>query len=769
VGSVRGWAGQVREAVRRRAGLVDAGVAVVVSVVALIGLTRPTNSALLPAAVACALVTTSSVAWRNRAPLTAVVVAGATTVGYQWLTRGQDFPLGAALALLLVLYTAGVRGVSRRHVAELVGLVALTVGVVVAIVAASGSLRGSSVTTDVQPPLVALAAGYLVARQRSLTRQLAAAIAQLNAEEDLRVAAAAAKERNRVARELHDVVTHGVSAMVVQAGAARITAGTEPELARAALAEVITAGRSALDELGRVVGTLGPGGPDSRDPPVGLAGIRALVEGRRAGGLPVQLTITGDDPGRPDPVDVACYRLVQEALTNVVKHAPAAPTTVELVLHAGAVEVSVCNAAPPRRGEPTTPGPGHGLIGMTERVAARGGHLSYGPQPGGGFEVRARLPLDRNTADPGRRPSPLVDRIRAREPWPAVVLALAVLCGDAAFNTSRRGPLALNLGLSAGMGMVLVGRRQFPLLFLIAVNALAFPISNGLTSINNDSLSSTYVFAVPVWAVAAWSETGAAVAGLLVAIGFEVAEGVHWHLGAGPVVGNAVVCVALWAAVRVLRTQRQVSADLARTRDRVEAAQRTREQLALAAARARMVAGLDTLVAGQVAAMVADAESAGPMIEAGAALGPIGRIEEDGRQALARLREILGLLRAEHDPGRLSPLLGIEQLDQLVARHARPERPTSFRVSGSPAPLLGGIDLVVYRIIEGVLAGAGCDAVDLHFDDAGSLRLHFRLAEALPAWPDPATRAEVELAGGRTDSTAQEIIVQLPLVAPALA
>jgi hypothetical protein len=245
----------------------------------------------------------------------------------------------------------------------------------------------------------------------------------------------------------------------------------------------VTAGRSAIDELHRVVGTLGPDGADSGSPSFGLAGIRALVEGRRAAGLPVQLTVTGDQSGLPEPVDVACYRLVQEALTNVVKHAPAAQTTVELILDESVVEVSVHNDAPPADLDTsaTAPAPGHGLIGMAERVAACAGQLSFDPQPDGGFVVRARLPLDRNSGVPARGPAPFLDRFRSLGAWPGVVVALALLCGDAAISSGRRGPLALNLGLSAGMAVTLLWRRRFPLLFLIAVNALAFPIINGLT------------------------------------------------------------------------------------------------------------------------------------------------------------------------------------------------------------------------------------------------------------------------------------------------
>lgn len=748
--------------------LVDGGLAVALSVVGVVGLTRPADGALFPVAVGLTLVATSAVAWRDRAPVVAVVSAAAATVGYQWLTRANSFPLGAGLALLFLLYTAGVRGLSRRHLAELAGLGVMTIGMSIAIVAASGPLKGSTVVTDVLPPLGAVAVGYVVARQRRLTGDLTAAVTQLRAEEELRVAVSATRERNRVARELHDVVAHGVSVMVVQAGLARITVGAEPSVARAALAEITTAGRSAIDDLHRVVGALRLKDTDTSRPPSGVAGVGALVEGWRAAGVPVQLSITGDCHRLSAAQDATCFRLVQEALTNVVKHALGAPIWVELVLQETGVEVSVRNGAPP---DPNTaslaPESGHGLAGMTERVASCGGQLSYGPQPDGGFEVRASLPLEGNSRYEVRRQLPLFEWLRSLGTGPAVVLALAVLWGDAAISASRRGSFALNLSLCAGMALSLLMRRRFPLLFLIVVNALAFPISNGLTSINKATVVSTYVFAVPIWSVAAWSEINIAFAGLVVAIGFEVAEGLHWHFSPGSVGSNAVVSAVLWAAGRVMRRQRKTSADLAEARARVEAAQQARERLAVIAARSRMIPDLDDLVVAQLATMVADAESARRKIEAdkSAALVAIGNVEDQGRKALAQLRDIVGLLRAEHDPGRLSPLLGVEQLDQLVSRHTRSDRPTQFTVTGTPAPLRDGIDLLAYRVIAGVLANAHCDTVNLHFDDAGSLRLGFCLAGSPSgsAWPDPTFRAAIEQASGNIDQTPQQIVVQLPI------
>ena len=699
------------------------------------------------------------------------MVTSAATVGYEWVTRAKAFPFPEGLALLMVLYTAGARGVSRRHQTEVAGLVALTIGLGVAVVAASGPLKGSTVSTDVQPPLAALAAGYLVARQQSLSRQLSAAIARLHSEEELRASAVAAKERNRVARELHDVVTHGVSAMVVQAGAARITMEAEPDVAAAALRDVVTAGRSAIDELRRVVGELQPDSAEVGGHS-GLAGVPTLVAGWQAAGLPVELDSAGWDTELPDLVDATCYRVIQEALTNVVKHAPGAQTSVSVVVESGAVELSVRNQAASEATELFAPRSGHGLVGMAERVESCAGRLTFGPRGEGGFEVHAHIPVTGANGRPAPPPLPLVERVRSLGPWPGVVVALAVLCADAAVSSSRRGGIALNLCLCAAMSVMLLGRRRFPVLFLIAVNVVAFPISNGLTSIDKSTLVSTYVFAIPVWAVAADSELRIAIVGLAVAIGFEAAEAIHWSLGGGAVVGNALVCVALWAAGRVWRTQERVVAELAEARARVEAGQRARAELSLTATRSDMVRELDGLVLAQVAAMVAEAEALQQSIRidgASSAPNPIGQIEDSGRQALGRLREILGLLRTELDPGPLSPSLGVEQLDRLIGDYTRSGHPTRFEVIGEPVPLVRGADLVAYRVIVDVLAHADCHTVALHFDAGGWLRLRFDLAKPGAVVTDPGLRAEVEHAGGSFERTSEGMMVRIPLAAVALA
>jgi signal transduction histidine kinase len=200
------------------------------------------------------------------------------------------------------------------------------------------------------------------------------------------------QERARIARELHDVIAHSVSVMVVQAGAARTLLVEEPAVARESLLAVERSGREALEEMRRLLGFLRG---DQREaellPQPGLDAAPQLVSQVCAAGLPVELTIDG--PPRPlaPGVDLSAYRILQEALTNAVKHAGATSATVRLTYGTSSVQLEIEDDG---RG----PGPyvngGHGLVGMRERVDLYGGDLETGPREGGGFRVRASLPLE---------------------------------------------------------------------------------------------------------------------------------------------------------------------------------------------------------------------------------------------------------------------------------------------------------------------------------------------------------------------------------------
>ena len=221
-------------------------------------------------------------------------------------------------------------------------------------------------------------------------------------------------ERARIASEMHDVVTHNVSVMVVQAGAARRVLDSSPDDAREALLAVEASGRTAMTELRNLLGLLAPagaaepgadpaggGGEAALSPQPDLGQIDALVERVRAAGLPVELSVAGRRD-LPAGLALAAYRVVQEALTNVLKHAGQAKTTIQIEYRPAELFITVYDDG----GHATMAAPGgdgRGLIGLRERIAVYGGQLDAGPRPGGGWRLTARNPLDPAAGD---RPAP---------------------------------------------------------------------------------------------------------------------------------------------------------------------------------------------------------------------------------------------------------------------------------------------------------------------------------------------------------------------------
>jgi signal transduction histidine kinase len=204
-------------------------------------------------------------------------------------------------------------------------------------------------------------------------------------------AEAVAGERATIARELHDVIAHSVSVMTVQAGAARVLLDEDPTRARESLVAVEETGRQALGEMRRLLGILRGHEYDTRlAPQPGIADIDALVEQVRAAGLPVDVRVDGEPRPLPPGVDLAAYRVVQEALTNALKHAGAARAEVSIRYGPAALELAVTNDGRVRRNGRV----GHGLVGMRERVALYGGDFEAGPRREGGYAVRASLPMD---------------------------------------------------------------------------------------------------------------------------------------------------------------------------------------------------------------------------------------------------------------------------------------------------------------------------------------------------------------------------------------
>jgi signal transduction histidine kinase len=226
-------------------------------------------------------------------------------------------------------------------------------------------------------------------RQREQAVRLERLTAQLAAEQERSAQLAVELERHRVARELHDIIGHGLGVIVLQAGAVRRLLRPEQSDERAALESAERTGREALAELRRVIGGLRA--EDAREPAAGLAALDGLADQVRAAGLPVELRIEGAPRPLPAALEHSAYRVVQEALTNALKHAGPAHAKVLVRFEPESLDLTVQDDGH-GAGDGGGP-PGFGLIGMRERAALFGGELDAGPRPSGGFAVHARFPL----------------------------------------------------------------------------------------------------------------------------------------------------------------------------------------------------------------------------------------------------------------------------------------------------------------------------------------------------------------------------------------
>jgi signal transduction histidine kinase len=306
------------------------------------------------------------VAWGGTLVATYLTAAAGDPVG-----PGEPWPwaVTSILAALPVAVVCGAR-LSRPVVAALAASVPVTGAVAL--------LIGGGDWTDLVAPAVLLGIGFAAG---DLVRGRREARAGLTVERDRREAL---EERARIAREMHDVVAHGLALVTVRADSAPARlAGVSPDVA-AEFAGIADAARTTLTELRGLLEVLrGPGAELAPQP--GLADLEELAASSRAAGVPVRLTVSGD-LDLPPGVQLAAYRLVQEALSNVLRHAPGAPADVSVSRGAEALLVTVTNPGPAGPA-----GRGHGLVGMRERVAAVGGTVSAGPEPGG-WRVAARLP-----------------------------------------------------------------------------------------------------------------------------------------------------------------------------------------------------------------------------------------------------------------------------------------------------------------------------------------------------------------------------------------
>jgi signal transduction histidine kinase len=338
-------------------------------------------------AMVLATATTVPLAIRRLCPLTAFwVVLGAAAA-----TPRYEANVITLYAVVLAAYSAVVY--SRFRWAAVLSMLAAS------LLAAGylGKHHTASSLPSVGTAIVVLAGvvgvGNAMRQWRRRADDSKARLLRLQAEHEAVTRRALELERARIASELHDVVTHNVAVMIVQAGAARQVLDGAPDEARAALLAVEASGRAAMAELRHLLGLISPG--QELRPQLGLEQLRPLVDRLTATGLPVELHVNDLPPGLPAGIDLAAFRVVQEALTNVIKHAGKPLTSVTLGYRDGGLIVEVADAgAPSTAPGSAVPGAGRGLLGLRERTALYGGDLEAGPQPGGGWLVRARIPVD---------------------------------------------------------------------------------------------------------------------------------------------------------------------------------------------------------------------------------------------------------------------------------------------------------------------------------------------------------------------------------------
>ena len=336
------------------------------------------TAALLLVAVACLVL-----AWRRRWPVAVLAISVAAVTAYTLL----GYVNGAALvAPIIALYAVVTRVSALRAVAA--GLV--TVGVLMAASAARNPFGYISAGGYYLIPLMGVAVvfgGIAVVNRRAY-----AASIQERAEQDAR--RRIDEERLRIARELHDVVAHTMATINVQAGVAAHVLPTKPEAAADALQAIKTASKEGLRELRAILNVLRQADDaDPVQPAPGLTQLDALVEGARRAGLPITLTVTGAPFPLPAAVDLAAYRIVQESLTNAIRHAGPAAAAVSLSYDGDELRIDVTDTGRGPAAGAASGKKGHGQAGMRERAAAVGGTVQAGPRPAGGYQVTARLPL----------------------------------------------------------------------------------------------------------------------------------------------------------------------------------------------------------------------------------------------------------------------------------------------------------------------------------------------------------------------------------------
>lgn len=754
-------------------GVIDRVLAVVLTAGALVDAGALSGRGQPALAIVSCIALTGAVAWSRRAPILAVLVAVTAAVVFQLSSRNVGTGLFEVAAIMWVFYGLGRRGRGQNRLLVSVAEVCGWLGACVAVgySSPSGALDntgGAFASTSfwALSGILPFAVGRAVAARGALARELRDAASRAQDEQDVHAELAAAAERAKMARELHDVVAHCVSVMVVQTAGARRVARSDLDAAREALRVVEGAGREALVELRRIVGVLHRGGDDvGGGVTPGLGHLDALLDRARAAGLPVELEIAGRRESLPPSLDLVVYRLVQEALTNSIKHAGPTRARVLLAFSTRELELRVSDSGrgPARRRSDRS---GHGLVGMRERVRLYGGELRAGAGPAGGFEVHATIPFDGSNSTPQElRGSCLQERGPVLEPgdlmklrWLDPLLALAFLVAlelVALTSGAHKQALFRDMLVLAAMALACVWRRRRPLSFVIVVMMLVFALT-GQVAPRSSTVTAIYVGLILPYAVAAWEDRREAWLGLAIVVsGSAVGQLVVHHVSIGNYVGALLIICVAWASGRAIRARRVEATTLQQATVRLATERDDRAELAVAGERSRIARELHAIIAHSVDVMVVQTKAARGVLDADPATADtaLEAIQRTGRQALSEMRRILGVLHHEHDRGELAPQPGVDQIYRLI-QHAREQgQRVELNVDGDPGALSAGVDLGIYRIVEEALTSVGSQpttavGVSVHFrDDDVELQLTARCPDAC-GWPTDAMRDRVTLCDG---------------------
>ena len=385
-----------RDILADRPRLGDAAVAITFTVVMLVGLQIPagTNDRSVDVlAVALVVIPGILTAFRRTHPVASLAVATVLSMTY-WVLDYSG--AGAGLAVVVLLYSTAVYSVERRRSSQV--LMVFTITLFAVLVAGYLSPDEEEVTIGVIVMNLVLfqfawLAGDAVRNRRAQIVRLEGQIELAEKERQETLDRAVDAERNRIARELHDVVAHAMSVIVVQAEGASRLVGKDEESVKTALAAIEQTGRANLNDIRGIVGLLRSDG-NKYAPSPELSMVEQLVDQCSEAGLSVSLDVQGTPRSLPPMIELSGYRIVQESLTNAIKHAgPTANAKVIIEYHDDSLDIAVVDDGRGAAAE-AQPTPGHGLLGIRERVEAFGGQIQTGPRVGGGFAVEARIPIE---------------------------------------------------------------------------------------------------------------------------------------------------------------------------------------------------------------------------------------------------------------------------------------------------------------------------------------------------------------------------------------